>query len=556
MRVHYETMKQCICAFLILAILLALASRLGPFGTSLELDRDAIVPESGYAYTFRIPYPSPIWHILVSGDNPSHPTLSSLVLTENGRVLGPPHSVHEAIRTRGMGAFSHWGAQIIFSSLDNRDPRTSGAYVARIPLKARLDVIFGLALLLAALNLRALPVVTTATLRLASRPVVAAIIIPLLIIGSTEFIARSMIDKFANPREALHLYNPYRGHELNPNDGSVLHSSDGFRSNHAIARTKPLGTFRIIALGGSALYGISAGGIYPSHPALPNDKTVTAFLEARINSELQLRGETRRVEVVNAGVTGYETFQHLVYANEILVDYQPDLFIFFDGWNDWFRADPIYSPWKRYPYSSVLMTSYINHPSILISAYLLAHALASYSNFAELVFRVLHVRVQAVFTEESSERRKTTVPQLYPSLAEAERTYARRTFLLSYGQITKLSRLMGAQMPVVFLQPVITFEEKSTLSAADQHIYNITSSTNPSLSAWRQLRVMLPELFAADGIEFHDIGQIGNSAEAATQLYIDYCHLSPEGAQRAAELMYPALMRRVEIWLGESDHAN
>jgi lysophospholipase L1-like esterase len=549
-------LKKAASTLLLLAIPLALVSRLGLFTASVQLSREAIVPNEGHAYSFRIPYPSPIWQILVSGDNPSDPTLSSLVLTENGRALGPPHSSHEAIRSRGMGAFSHWGANIIFSSSDNRDPRTSGAYVAKIPLKAQLRVIFGLALLLAALNFRQFPALTAATLKLASRPGLAAIFILLLMFGATEFVAEKMINNFTNPRSAPHLYNPYRGHELNPNDGSALHSPDGFRSDHAITRPKPIGTFRIFAMGGSALYGISAGGIYPPHSALPNDKTVTAFLEARINAELQQRGKTRRVEVINAGVTAYETFQHLIYANETLVDYQPDLFIFFDGFNDWFRADPAYNPWKDYWYSSVLMTSYVNHPSILIGAYLLSHALASYSHFAELVFRVLNVRVQALFVEEAGKRWKTAVPQLHTSLVEAEQIYARRTFLLAYRQIATLSKFIGAQMPLVFLQPVVIFEDRATLGATDQQIYDITSIEQPLLSIWSEIRQILPGLFGSVGIEFHDIGQIGGTAETNTQLYIDYCHLSPQGAQRAADLMYPAVMRRVESWLAHQDHEN
>src|SRR5689334_1020772 len=114
-------LKKVISLILLFAILLALASRLGLFTASLPFTRDAIAPESGYAYSFRIPYPSSIWQILLPGDNPSSPTRSSLVLTEDSRALGPPHSLHETIRTRGMGAFSHWGADIIFSSSDNRD---------------------------------------------------------------------------------------------------------------------------------------------------------------------------------------------------------------------------------------------------------------------------------------------------------------------------------------------------------------------------------------------------------------------------------------------------
>jgi hypothetical protein len=51
---------------------------------------------------------------------------SRLVVCEDERPLGPAHCGHEDIRERGGGRFSHWGAQVYFSTLDNSDPRTNG----------------------------------------------------------------------------------------------------------------------------------------------------------------------------------------------------------------------------------------------------------------------------------------------------------------------------------------------------------------------------------------------------------------------------------------------
>ena len=51
---------------------------------------------------------------------------SSLALLENGRALGPAHSLHETVWTSGRGAFSHWGDSVVFSTSDNSDPRVNG----------------------------------------------------------------------------------------------------------------------------------------------------------------------------------------------------------------------------------------------------------------------------------------------------------------------------------------------------------------------------------------------------------------------------------------------
>jgi len=52
---------------------------------------------------------------------------SGLLLFEDGKPLGPPRAVHEDIRKRGGGRYSHWTEQgLYFSASDNSDPRTNG----------------------------------------------------------------------------------------------------------------------------------------------------------------------------------------------------------------------------------------------------------------------------------------------------------------------------------------------------------------------------------------------------------------------------------------------
>ena len=46
----------------------------------------------------------------LSSDSMSHPDASQLRLFEDGRPLGPAHSLHDAVRELGGGRFSHWGA--------------------------------------------------------------------------------------------------------------------------------------------------------------------------------------------------------------------------------------------------------------------------------------------------------------------------------------------------------------------------------------------------------------------------------------------------------------
>lgn len=60
-------------------------------------------------------------------DNVDNMDGSTLLLYEDGRLLGPAHSNHEDIATRGEGRYSHWKKTgFLFSASDNSDPNRNG----------------------------------------------------------------------------------------------------------------------------------------------------------------------------------------------------------------------------------------------------------------------------------------------------------------------------------------------------------------------------------------------------------------------------------------------
>ena len=75
-----------------------------------------MVAEQGHCYVSALPWG------LVSDEAGR----SRLKLYEDGRPLGPAHSLHETVRVHGGGAFSHWGSSIYFSTSDNRSPSSNG----------------------------------------------------------------------------------------------------------------------------------------------------------------------------------------------------------------------------------------------------------------------------------------------------------------------------------------------------------------------------------------------------------------------------------------------
>jgi hypothetical protein len=66
-------------------------------------------------------------------DGPDDPNRSCLVLSEEGRDLGPPQSAHQIIALEGGGRFSHWEGRLYFSSSDGSDPNLNGrTYLVRL----------------------------------------------------------------------------------------------------------------------------------------------------------------------------------------------------------------------------------------------------------------------------------------------------------------------------------------------------------------------------------------------------------------------------------------
>jgi hypothetical protein len=102
-----------------------------PQGQALELRPPFSKFGSGFAYAA----PAPTLESL--SDTPAAPMRSNYVVCEGRYALGPAHSVHAEIDTRGHGAFSHWNnSGFVFSASDNSDPNTNQrSYRAVLPAK-------------------------------------------------------------------------------------------------------------------------------------------------------------------------------------------------------------------------------------------------------------------------------------------------------------------------------------------------------------------------------------------------------------------------------------
>lgn len=100
----------------------------------------------------------------------------------------------------------------------------------------------------------------------------------------------------------------------------TVHNSLGFRGSE-ISRVKPPGVFRIVLVGGSSTYDTS----------IPDNNQTFA---SKLSDALKNTYQYKHVEVINAGVPGYTSWESLINFEFRVLDLSPDLVVYYEAVND------------------------------------------------------------------------------------------------------------------------------------------------------------------------------------------------------------------------------
>ncbi len=359
-----------------------------------------------------------------------------------------------------------------------------------------------------------------------------------------------LFDNALGNKAERHLYSSIRGHQLNPayrrefdTGGHRIHSDQGFRRDTNVALPKPDTTYRIFLMGGSTAYAIgSQGSVYPNHPTLTNQETVSHYLEQALRQQHQAQTPDVTIEVINAGVAAYHSFQHVLYVYETLYEYEPDMIVFLDGHNDFYNVG-ISNPIQSYGYSSARMVDALNDRKPFFATYAFLRYFADYSYTFKLASKL---------TQGLYDRYETPPYNTYGDVTALERDFsaeleatARVGFLRNYKLIETFGNYHGFCYHV-FLQPEVVFEDAAHLSELDRETARITRDFYfPGREdVMKRARLELPALFQHAGIPFTDIGEIAAPEHRDKALYVDYTHLTPEGSKLVADRMLPVVTRR------------
>ena len=115
-------------------------------------------------------------------------------------------------------------------------------------------------------------------------------------------------------------YNEY--FQLQPNQYSETTSINqyGFRGDDFTYK-KSDNVYRIIMIGGSTIFGTGSTS---------TDTTIPAYLQKNLN-ELSL---PYSIQIINAGFPGANSHSESKFVKNILLEFDPDMIIVYDGWND------------------------------------------------------------------------------------------------------------------------------------------------------------------------------------------------------------------------------
>jgi len=314
------------------------------------------------------------------------------------------------------------------------------------------------------------------------------------------------------------------------NSKGIHHNAQGFRRDQDISKTKAPNTYRIFLMGGSTAYGLQSLSKFgqEKYSVIRNDETIDHYLE----QYLRARVTGKNVEVINAAITSHFSHHHLIYLNQTILKYQPDMVIFIDGFNDYFQYEKGFDQFRDYSYQERAHL-YMDRPTVEAWVGYTGWWLFRKSHFVHLAAKTLRP-VWLTIKYVGRKRARIDVEEALVNL----RSNAQSNFLKMVERNSLILRYEGV-VPVFVLQPEIVFKQRKVFTEMERLIFDemdgqwqenfvdFKNRARPLVVEW------LKQSTSRTGSLFLDMTDPFNGL--AEDAYTDYCHLTPMGNKRIAE---------------------
>lgn len=328
-------------------------------------------------------------------------------------------------------------------------------------------------------------------------------------------------------------FDPYKNIHLQRNwedTRGAVHNAQGFRRSEDVPREKEDGTFRIFLMGASTAYGL--GGLFPhiqdDFPVLDNSETIDAYLEPLLTEALPYE----RVEVVNAGIPSIWTHHHLIYLNQTILGYDPDMILFLDGFNDHYQFNRSHDQFDSYVQTETQSTI-MGPPTVAALFRMNAWWLFRKSAFAHVAARSAS-ELKTVLTGGGAPR----PIQVEEALEDLEWVFQRNAL-----KMIERNALILHQEDIptlVLLQPLLVLERDhlGRMPPIERELFDFNAGWQENyeefmVRATPRIAEMIEETVTPLGARFMDL--TGIYEEADGQIFTDYAHLTPEGNRILAE---------------------
>ena len=293
-----------------------------------------------------------------------------------------------------------------------------------------------------------------------------------------------------------------------------------------IALQKSVGTYRVIVLGASTVVGL--GAPRPS-------QNIVGMLRKGVQERGLTGRDGTRVELINAGVSGYNSAQEYLYLVSDLLRFKPDLVVVYDGGIDSaYHFKNSFSPFRTSTHDEL--------QSRIRKSYTIAGSASLFADNLELGKLGMVELLRRLFDKLRS--KPNTAPPMSNSLDPPNVKFYdinRRAFLA----------LADDQLSVaLFLQPLFGVDGR-TLSAQEK------SSLGNRVLFYERARQVIADLKARDeDSRHHCIADLSDSLKGVSErVYVDDEHLLPNGNEVVAthildRLILCGLLRESQIRLG------
>jgi lysophospholipase L1-like esterase len=345
--------------------------------------------------------------------------------------------------------------------------------------------------------------------------------------------------------------------KTDPADPDPILDENGFLHDTPIERKKPKGTFRIFLVGGSTAFG--AGQNVRYHAVHPYSDGLYAYppsIAGLLQKFLQSHNPTIHYEVINAAGFERRIHQSFIQYLEKLTQFEPDLIINLEGMNDVYSVvtgTPFLDLEQQVPFYAELYEGQRSLRKYSSTYYVLSTLHSKWVNRQRSAEPVPVTNAEPVGAAAPSSKAASDGRAAYEKSKERYTKHAERLL-----QIVRqyFAVLAADHAPAIFaLQPLLNRKQNKHLSeterkfaavmvpaaaeggvAVDECVLLLTYLYDDFLS--EALRKVAKEY----GVQYLDLNAEIAALGSDVEFYTDYCHLTPEGNRRVAEILGKAIL--------------